>query len=134
MNYTQPFTHYPTPKDHEQAWKALAHNIAQTRDQITEYPEPVVKADGGEPKAQTTGELTIIGSGIETVGFTTRDEALIQSADKVFYCVADPATVVWLKARRPDAYDLYVLYADTKLRYVTYMPAAKATGPPCGPV
>ncbi|MEM9504119.1 MAG: SAM-dependent methyltransferase, partial [Cyanobacteria bacterium P01_E01_bin.43] len=126
MNYTQPFTHYPTPKDHEQAWKALAHNIAQTRDQITEYPEPVVKADGGEPKAQTTGELTIIGSGIETVGFTTRDEALIQSADKVFYCVADPATVVWLKARRPDAYDLYVLYDDTKIRYVTYMQMTEA--------
>ena len=126
MNYTQPFTHYPTPKDHERAWKALAENIAQTRHQVTDIPQSFENTPTGEPIPQTTGELTIIGSGIETVGFTTRDEALIQSADKVFYCVADPATVVWLKARRPDAYDLYVLYDDTKVRYVTYMQMTEA--------
>ncbi|MFM7576541.1 MAG: SAM-dependent methyltransferase, partial [Microcystaceae cyanobacterium] len=65
--------------------------------------------------------LIIIGSGIATVGFTATDEQIIQEADKVFYCVADPATNVWLKTLRPDAYDLYVLYDENKVRYTTYM-------------
>ena len=51
---------------------------------------------------------------------------LIREADHVFFCVADPATSVWLKALRPDAYDLYVLYDDTKRRYLTYMQMAEA--------
>jgi hypothetical protein len=72
------------------------------------------------------GELTVIGSGIETVGFALGDEELIRSADAVFYCVADPATVVWLRSIRPDAYDLYVLYDDDKVRYTTYMQMTEA--------
>jgi hypothetical protein len=54
------------------------------------------------------------------------DEALIANADKVLYCVADPATVVWLRRLRPDALDLYVLYGDDKVRYTTYMEMAEA--------
>ena len=68
----------------------------------------------------------MIGSGIEAVGFTAADEMLIRDADEVFFCVADPATSVWIKARRPDAYDLYVLYDDSKLRYLTYMQMTEA--------
>jgi hypothetical protein len=68
----------------------------------------------------------VIGSGIEAAGFTAADEMLIRDADEVFFCVADPATSVWIKARRPDAYDLYVLYDDSKLRYLTYMQMTEA--------
>ena len=68
----------------------------------------------------------MIGSGIEAAGFTAADEMLIRDADEVFFCVADPATSVWIKARRPDAYDLYVLYDDSKLRYLTYMQMTEA--------
>ena len=71
-------------------------------------------------------ELTVIGSGIETVGFALGDEGLIRAADAVFYCVADPATVLWIKSIRPDAFDLYVLYDDSKVRYTTYMQMAEA--------
>ena len=81
---------------------------------------------GEQVPAEAAGELTVIGSGIETVGFSRADELVIDAADKVFYCVADPATAVWLKERRPDAYDLYVLYDDAKLRHVTYMQMTEA--------
>jgi hypothetical protein len=60
------------------------------------------------------------------VGFSVGDEEMIRNADAVFYCVADPATVVWLRSIRPDAFDLYVLYDDDKVRYTTYMQMAEA--------
>ena len=111
-------TPYPSQEQHAQAWAALARAIAATVDQIGEMPPTQAPA--------RPGELTVIGSGIESVGFTLGDEDLIRSADAVFYCVADPATVVWLKTVRPDAYDLYVLYDDSKVRYTTYMQMAEA--------
>jgi hypothetical protein len=109
----RPFEGFPTREQHEAAWEELAAGIAAGT------------APAG-PAAQPAGSLTIIGSGIETAGFTSVDERLIRSADKVFYCVADPATVVWIKAMRPDAYDLYVLYDDGKVRYHTYMQMTEA--------
>ena len=54
------------------------------------------------------------------------DIKLIEEADEVFYCVADPATIVWLKKLRPKAYDLYTLYDDDKVRYHTYMQMTEA--------
>ena len=108
--------HFPDKTQHSLAWEALAHEIATNSQLVSESPEPT----------QQPGELTIIGSGIESVGFTLGDEDLIRTADAVFYCVADPATVVWLKTIRPDAYDLYVLYDDTKVRYTTYMQMTEA--------
>lgn len=104
--------------EHQAAWHRLARDIAARRGTISEEPPPVL------PSAQ--GELIVIGSGIETVGFTLGDDALLADADKVFFCVADPATVVWIKRLRPDALDLYVLYNDLKPRYVTYMQMAEA--------
>ena len=68
----------------------------------------------------------VIGSGIETAGFTTGDELRILDADHVFYCVADPATKVWINSVRPDALDLYVLYDDAKRRYSTYVQMSEA--------
>ncbi len=110
---------HATREQHEQAWEALARDIAGLKDFVKQAQEPI--APGTKP-----GELVIIGSGIEALGFQMGDEKLIESADKVFYCVADPATVVWIKQLRPDAYDLYVLYDDYKVRYITYMQMAEA--------
>lgn len=65
--------------------------------------------------------MTIIGSGIQSLGFIRGEERLIQEADVVFYCVADPATATWIRTLRKDAYDLYMLYGNHKVRYTTYM-------------
>ncbi len=126
VSYHQPFANYPSQKGHEQNWEILAKEIAASRDTVINQSGSCDTQEQTNSKNQKTGELIIIGSGIEAVGFTTHDEKLIQTADKVFYCVADPATVVWLKALRPDAYDLYVLYDDTKVRYTTYMQMTEA--------
>lgn len=108
---------FPTREQHNKAWEELAQAIALNADKIIE---------NSINSTQYQGRLTIIGSGIETLGFTLGDEDLIRSAHAVFYCVADPATVVWIKELRPDAYDLYVLYDDTKVRYTTYMQMTEA--------
>lgn len=123
--YEQPFDNYPSQQGHDRAWEDLARNIAALQNQITDQVKSLTD-QWDNAAAQQTGELTIIGSGIETIGFTTNDQKLIEAADKVFYCVADPATVVWLKALRPDAYDLYVLYNDSQVRYITYMQMTEA--------
>lgn len=110
---------FPTRRQHTERWLELAAAIAAEADRISDEP-------GSPVPPESAGELTVIGSGIETVGFSLADELVIDAADKVFYCVADPATAVWLKERRPDAYDLYVLYDDAKLRNVTYMQMTEA--------
>ncbi|XYH95037.1 SAM-dependent methyltransferase [Sorangium sp. So ce1128] len=109
---------FPTQDGHARAWEALAHAIARLGDEIRDTPPAT--------PPERPGSLTIIGSGIETLGFTLGDEQLIRDADAVFFCVADPATVTWLKELRPDAYDLYVLYEDGKVRYTTYMQMTEA--------
>jgi Tetrapyrrole (Corrin/Porphyrin) Methylases len=104
-------TEYPSQAEHEMAWKKLAKSIVDLSLAV-----PTGKK----------GELTILGSGIETLGFIANDIPLIEAADVVFYCVADPGTVTWIKTLRPDAYDLYVLYGDEKVRYTTYMQMTEA--------
>lgn len=111
---------YPTYEEHQRAWETLAAGIASMKPTVREI------AEGEIPPNSKPGTLSILGSGIETLGFTIGDEKLIQSADKVLFCVADPATVVWLKRLRPDALDLYVLYGEDKVRYTTYMQMAEA--------
>lgn len=102
---------------HAESWKNLARNIAKLKD---------VVGSNTDLRCKKKGQLTIIGSGIESMGFSLGDEKLIKEADKVFYCVADPVTVAWLNKVRPDALDLYVLYDDHKVRYVTYMQMTEA--------
>ena len=111
---------YPSYDDHKQAWEELAGGIARLKKEVHTFSDPE-----NHPQ-DTKGELSIIGSGIETLGFSMGDKELIESADKVLFCVADPATVVWLKRLRPDALDLYVLYGENKIRYTTYMQMAEA--------
>ncbi len=109
---------FPSQEEHARAWQALAAQITAQANTIQESPPD-------RPTSQC-GSLTIIGSGIGILGFTLGDEELILHADAVFFCVADPATVTWIKQRRPDALDLYVLYDDSKVRYTTYMQMTEA--------
>ena len=77
--------------------------------------------------SKTNGSLVMIGSGIKCVGqFTLEAISHIRKADKVLYCVADPATEVYIRDLRPDALDLYVFYADGKNRYETYVQMSEA--------
>ena len=112
--------HYPTYEQHQQAWEELAARIASIREEVREVEEGEILPNS------KAGSLTIIGTGIETLGIAVGDVKLIEEADKVLYCVADPATIVWLKRLRPDALDLYVLYGDGKIRYTTYMQMTEA--------
>ncbi len=107
---------FPTSESHTREWMQLAKGIGENAEALSETAS-------GRDKP---GSLTILGSGIEAMGFAVGDEALIRAADKVLYCVADPATVVWLKELRPDALDLYVLYGEEKVRYHTYVQMTEA--------
>ncbi|MBV6829924.1 SAM-dependent methyltransferase [Xanthomonas euvesicatoria] len=111
---------YPTYENHQCAWEELAAGIAKLKSSVREV------APNEVPPNSRPGTLTILGSGIETIGFSLGDEKLIQAADKVLFCVADPGTIVWLKRLRPDALDLYVLYDEDKVRYTTYMQMTEA--------
>lgn len=111
---------YPSYADHREAWEELAQGIASLRNKVSEVPE------GSIPPNSKPGTLTIIGTGIETIGVSLGDKKIIEEADKILYCVADPATIVWLKRLRPDALDLYVLYGEDKIRYTTYMQMTEA--------
>jgi hypothetical protein len=111
---------YPTFEEHQAAWHELARGIASLRKEVREVPPGKIAPNSRK------GELIIMGSGIESVGFMLGDQKLIESADKVLFCVADPATIVWLRQIRPDALDLYVLYGENKFRYTTYMQMTEA--------
>ncbi|KAE8156100.1 hypothetical protein BDV40DRAFT_91922 [Aspergillus tamarii] len=68
------------------------------------------------------GNLIIIGSGLKCiVQFTLEAIAALERADKVFYCVADPATEGFIKEKNKSAVDLYQYYANGRLRYETYI-------------
>ena len=109
---------YPTRSEADSAWMELAHQI---------YADiPSLSDTAAREPATATGELTIIGSGIGVMGFTRDAEQYIDDADHVVFCVADPATQVWLRGRRPDAIDLFALYDDRKPRYHTYMQMTEA--------
>jgi hypothetical protein len=90
--------------------------------------QPPTRAGGQTQGADGTrpGSLLILGSGIQSVGFTMDAQAHIRAADKVLFCVADSVTVAWLRRMRPEAYDLYVLYDDAKPRYYTYIQMTEA--------
>ena len=67
------------------------------------------------------GSLVCIGSGIKSVGhFTLEAQGWIKHADLVVYCVADPATEIWIKQNARRHFDLYTLYDNDKRRLQTY--------------
>lgn len=128
---------YPSADHAAERWAALAAEISNGWNgagghQLIPGPaEPAApdkpdKPDEPDKDGTPSGSLLILGSGIQSIGFTMDAEAHIRSADKVFFCVADSVTVAWLRQLRPDAYDLYVLYDDTKPRYYTYVQMTEA--------
>ena len=73
------------------------------------------------PKANKKGSLTVVGSGIKSIGHITLEtQGWIREADIVVYCVADPATEIWIKKNSKECFDLYTLYGNTKKRIDTY--------------
>jgi precorrin-6B methylase 1 len=67
------------------------------------------------------GCLVMIGSGIKSVGHITLEaQGWIREADVVLYCVADPATEIWIKQHARKHEDLYALYGNDKPRINTY--------------
>ena len=67
------------------------------------------------------GSLHVVGTGI-TLGAQVSVEALsqIESADKLYFVVADPLSVLWLEERNKNAECLNSLYQLGKERSVTY--------------
>lgn len=109
---------YPTRDEHTKRWEQLARDIVASQShRCANAP-----SSGAAPK----GTLIVIGSGIEGVNFAMGAEEYLRTADKVFFCVSNPPTRVWLHTLRPDAYDLYVLYDDTKPRPHTYVQWSEA--------
>ena len=106
---------YPTSEEHAQAWEELAKEIDESKHHLREQHEEGKK-----------GSLLVLGSGIQGVSFPMGSEPFIRMADKVFYTVSNPPTQVWLHTMRPDAFDLYVLYDDSKPRYYTYVQMSEA--------
>ena len=67
------------------------------------------------------GSLVVVGTGIKAVTQTTLESvAAIESADVLYYSVADPTTEHWLRKLQPNAISLTPLYGINKDRRVTY--------------
>ncbi|KAJ3812197.1 tetrapyrrole methylase [Lentinula lateritia] len=73
------------------------------------------------PTLNKSGSLTIVGTGIESIGqMTLQTLSYIEAADKVFYCVIDPATEAFILTKNKDCVDLYQYYDNGKSRMDTY--------------
>jgi hypothetical protein len=67
------------------------------------------------------GSLIVVGSGIKSVGHITLEaRGWIRESDITVYCVADPATDVWIQKNARAHFDLYSLYGNDKPRIDTY--------------
>ena len=72
------------------------------------------------------GSLTVVGTGIESIGqMTLQALAYIESADKVFYGVVDPATEAFIINKNKNSVDLYQYYDNGKSRMETYVQMAE---------
>jgi hypothetical protein len=75
---------------------------------------------------KSSGSLTIVGSGIESIGqITLQALSHIESASKVFYCVVDPATEAFILNKNKNSVDLYQYYDNGKARMETYTQMAE---------
>jgi uncharacterized protein YabN with tetrapyrrole methylase and pyrophosphatase domain len=67
------------------------------------------------------GSLTIVGTGIRSVGqLTTESIACIKQADKVFYIVSEPVAESMIQRLNPCAESMHELYVPGKPRLQTY--------------
>jgi len=77
-------------------------------------------------KKRKKGSLTVVGTGIEAVThITMQAQACIEQADKVFYAMADPITIQWIRKHNSSAESLSSLYSTKKLRRLTYSEMAE---------
>lgn len=68
------------------------------------------------------GQLTILGSGINSIGqLTLQAVTHIEQADIVFYVLSDPATEAYIQQKNPNCVDLYTYYDNGKARTDTYI-------------
>ncbi|KAH8104760.1 tetrapyrrole methylase [Cristinia sonorae] len=75
---------------------------------------------------QPAGSLTIVGTGIESINqITLQALSHIEHANKVFYCVVDPATEAFILGKNKDCVDLYQYYDNGKGRMDTYVQMAE---------
>ena len=113
----------PEETEYLERYEFLARLAAEEALNASSYgPDP----SSWPPLSNHEGILAVVGSGIKAVcDFTSEAISLIKHADKVFYCVADPVTEVYIKSLSPDAQDLYVFYSNNKERYHTYMQMAE---------
>jgi len=71
------------------------------------------------------GSLVVVGTGIKSVGhLTIETQGWITHSDVVLFCVADPATEVWIKENSKFSIDLYKWYGNEKRRLDTYIDMA----------
>ena len=96
----------------------------------TAFESPTVPTPSklvAHPAGYRPGKLVIVGSGIKSIAHMTLEAiSHIQAADKVFYCIADPATEVYIEKLNSSAFDLCKFYDDGKLRHDTYIQMAEA--------
>ncbi|WP_162975150.1 hypothetical protein [Yersinia sp. IP36721] len=102
---------------HSRAWETLERNMAADDFRL----DSKVKST-----KETSGELMIIRTGAEAIVFPSGVNVLIENADYLFYCLLHPITQLWMKNRRPDGYDLNVLYNNSQSRYIIYMQMTEA--------
>jgi hypothetical protein len=85
------------------------------------------QADAGSretllPTSSRRGSLIVVGTGIKSVShLTTETRVAIESAERLFYLVADPVTIHWLRRQNPTAESLFRFYARGKDRLQTYL-------------
>ncbi|PZD94792.1 hypothetical protein DNH61_16310 [Paenibacillus sambharensis] len=106
----------------EEQMEQLMREIAKTAESL----DGSVEQQQGRAADAPKGRLIIMGSGIASAGFTLDTEMYLKAADYVFFVVTDAVTKIWIRERRPDAYDLSALYSDNKPRYSTYMQMTEA--------
>jgi hypothetical protein len=66
------------------------------------------------------GSLIIVGTGIAVGHLTVEARGWISSADKVLYCIADPATERLILSLNKNLESLYIYYGEGKPRRETY--------------
>jgi hypothetical protein len=64
--------------------------------------------------------LTVVGTGIRLSQLSVESQSQIESAEKLFFLVADPVTHAWIMDLRPEAESLAGCYSPDKLRRTSY--------------
>jgi hypothetical protein len=66
------------------------------------------------------GSLIVAGTGLAVGHISLETASYIETADKVFFVVADAVTQCWIKEKNASAEDLYSLYKADRDRLTTY--------------